>query len=185
MTGAGSAFASRKLSSCHPKIPRYLIFRSFVTPGDLKLHNATASRHKIQQTCRAVVKPLLKHKQYNSQYPSKKADSHYGSLGGARCTHKPLLWLGLLLPGFAYYAPGIYHHDIKKLGQDHRQVSRKHPAASAGALAVEIDTPGWLFNSGCYVPLHTKPPYRSALLPVLDSITDRANGQSALWRCVW
>ena len=37
-------------------------FRSFVTPGDPKLHDATASRRKLQQIYGAVVKPLLKHK---------------------------------------------------------------------------------------------------------------------------
>ena len=44
-----------------------LIFRSFVTPGNLKLHDATASRQKIQQTYRAVAIPLLKQKQHKPQ----------------------------------------------------------------------------------------------------------------------
>ena len=43
-----------------PKIP-------FVTPGDLKLPDATASGRKIQKTYRAVVKFLLKHKKHKPQ----------------------------------------------------------------------------------------------------------------------
>ena len=34
----------------------------FVAPGDLKLHDATASRKKMQQTYLTAVLPLLKHK---------------------------------------------------------------------------------------------------------------------------
>ena len=57
ITFAGSAFASRKLFS-----PPRCLQDSFLTPGDLKLHDSTASRRKIQQTFRILVTSLLKHK---------------------------------------------------------------------------------------------------------------------------
>ena len=60
MTRAGSAFVSRKHCPCHLK---NMIFRSSVTPGDIKLRDAAASR-QIQQTYRAVFRPLLDHKQH-------------------------------------------------------------------------------------------------------------------------
>ena len=61
LCGSSSYMTHSQTPPSRSHLTYFPAFASFITPGDLKLHDATASCQKIQQTYGPVVKPLLGH----------------------------------------------------------------------------------------------------------------------------